>query len=421
MKKAENSLPNELLSYEREQRHWTQEEVAEQIAAPDSNMVGRWERGITSPTTHYRQKLVTLFGRSARELGFVRNGEVSFWSVPFRQNMFFTGREELLQQLHARLSSQKRAVSIPPQALSGLGGVGKTQTALEYAYQYRHEYHTVAWIRADSPEVLMSDFAALADLLNLPEHDQPDQQRSVQAVKRWLSAMTRWLLIFDNADELDYLHDFLPASSRGHVIFTTRTQMTGTLAETLAIETWDAQAGAYFLLRRAKIIALDTSVGDIVEAGRQLAVHISETLGGLPLALDQAGAYIEETGCGLSNYLGVYQAHQQELLHWRGELAVYHPQSVVTTWSLTFEKLSQNNPAAVELLSLFALLDPGAIPQELFLQEASEPGSQFTSLAVNPLPARSSHQGTAEILACASPARDKHAHYSPACAGGAAG
>ncbi len=385
MKKAENSLHNELLSYERERRHWTQEEVAEQIGAADSNMVGRWERGITSPTTQYRQKLVTLFGRSASELGFVRKGEIPFWSVPFRRNMFFTGREELLQQLHTRLSSQKRAALIPPQSISGLGGVGKTQTALEYAYQYRHEYHTVAWIRADSPEVLMSDFAALADLLNLPERDQPDQQCSVQAVKRWLSAMTRWLLIFDNTDELNYLYDFLPTSSRGHMIFTTRTQMTGTLAETLAVETWDAQEGASFLLRRAKIIAMDTPAGDIIEADRQLAIDISEILGGLPLALDQAGAYIEETGCGLLNYLDVFQSHQQELLNWRGDLAVYHPQSVMTTWSLLFEKLSQTNPVAVELLSLFALLDPDAIPEELFTQETAGPGAPLASFAGNHL------------------------------------
>src|SRR5262249_15369220 len=132
MKTAATAFPNELLSYERERRHWTQEYVAEQIDAPDPKMVGKWERGIIVPTPHYRQKLTTLFGKSARALGLVRKGEIPFWNVPYRQNLFFTGREDLLEQLHANLSAQKTAAVTQPQALSGLGGVGKTQTATEF-------------------------------------------------------------------------------------------------------------------------------------------------------------------------------------------------------------------------------------------------------------------------------------------------
>jgi hypothetical protein len=93
-----------------------------------------------SPETHdsFRQER-----KSARALGLVRKGEIPFWNVPYRQNLFFTGREDLLEQLHANLSAQKTAAVTQPQALSGLGGVGKTQTATEFAYRYGHEYHTV--------------------------------------------------------------------------------------------------------------------------------------------------------------------------------------------------------------------------------------------------------------------------------------
>src|SRR5262249_49450547 len=150
------ALPNELLSHAREQHHWTQEEVAEQIGAPDAKMVGKWERGIILPTAHYRQQLTTLFGKSARELGLVRKDEIPFWNVPYRRNLFFTGREDLLEHLHAALHAEKAAAFRQPLALSGLGGVGKTQTAIEYAYRYAHEYQTVVWVRADSPEVLTS-------------------------------------------------------------------------------------------------------------------------------------------------------------------------------------------------------------------------------------------------------------------------
>src|SRR5215472_6374780 len=196
MNLAATALPNELLRYERQQRNWTQEYVAERIGAPDPKMVGKWERGITTPQLHYCKQLATLFGKSTWELGLARRGEVPFWNVPYRQNPFFTGREDILMRLHEALRSDKAATLTQPYALSGLGGIGKTQTAAEYAYRYRHQYHTILWVRADSREVLISDFAAIAALLHLPEQNEQDLSRTIAAVKQWLTAVTRWLLIF---------------------------------------------------------------------------------------------------------------------------------------------------------------------------------------------------------------------------------
>lgn len=385
MKRAEHAFPNELLSYERERHHWTQEEVAQHIGAPDPNMIGRWERGITQPTAYYRQQLVTLFGKSDRELGFVRKGETPLWRVPQRQNVFFTGREALLTQVHASLFAQRRATLMPPQALSGLGGVGKTQTALEYAYRYRHEYHTIAWLRASSTEVLLSDFAALTTLFNLPEQREKDQSQMIRAVKNWLAALTRWLLIFDNADDLDLLSTLLPPSPHGHLLLTTRTRITGTIAHAIEIETMDPEEGAFFLLRRAKLLALDALPNETAELNHDQARAISTLLGGLPLALDQAGAYIEETGCSLSSYLKLYHTQRAELLHRRGELITDHPESVATTWSLSFDKISQINLVALELLTLCTFLAPDAIPEELLISETPETEPQFAPLAANPL------------------------------------
>ncbi len=118
---AAGVLPNELLRYEREQRHWTQEDVAEQIGAPDSKMVGRWERGITTPQLHYSKKLTQLFEKSVRELGLVRGDEVPYWNVPYRPNPFFTGREDILTRLDEALKFNKSATSMQPYALTGLG------------------------------------------------------------------------------------------------------------------------------------------------------------------------------------------------------------------------------------------------------------------------------------------------------------
>ena len=385
MKIAADALPNELLRYEREQRNWTQEDVAEQIGAPDPKMVGKWERGIITPQLHYSKKLAALFEKSTRELGLVRGDEVPFWNVPYRQNPFFTGRENILTHLHEALRSNKSATSMQPYALTGLGGVGKTQTAIEYAHRYQSKYHAVLWVRADSHEVLSSDFAALAALLRLAERNEQDLSRTIAAVKRWLTAITRWLLILDNADELQLIKDVIPSPLRGHVLLTTRTSVTGTLAHAIEIDTMEATEGAHFLLRRAKMIALDDSQDNArEEVDYNQARAISQALGGLPLALDQAGAYIEETKCSLSDYLDLYQTRREPLLEWRGDLAFDHPEPVATTWSLSFERIRQVNPVATELLKVCAFLAPDAIPEEIISEGAPELGPFLQHVAADP-------------------------------------
>jgi tetratricopeptide (TPR) repeat protein len=385
MKMAADALPNELLRYEREQRNWTQEDVAEQIGAPDPKMVGKWERGVTTPQLHYSKKLAELFEKSVRELGLVRRGEVPYWNVPYRQNPFFTGREDILARLHGALRSNKVATSMQPYALTGLGGVGKTQTAIEYAHRYRSKYHAVLWVRADSHEVLTSDFATLAALLHLSERNERNQSRTIAAIKQWLTAITRWLLILDNADDLQLINDVIPSPLRGHVLLTTRTNATGTLAHAIEIDTMEASEGAYFLLRRAKVIALDASQDNAPEEGDySQARAISQSLGGLPLALDQAGAYIEETKCSLSDYLTLYQTRREPLLEWRGDLALDHPEPVAATWSLSFEKIRQANPVASELLKICAFLAPDAIPEEIISEGAPDLGPLLQHVAADP-------------------------------------
>ncbi len=385
MNRAANAFPNELLRYEREQRNWTQEYVAEQIGAPDPKMVGKWERGITTPQLHYSKKLALLFEKSTRELGLVRRGDVPFWNVPYRQNAFFTGREDILTHLQEALRPNKVSTSLQPYALTGLGGVGKTQTAVEYAYRYRSKYHAVLWVRADSHEVLTSDFAALAELLHLPEWHKQELSCTIAAMKRWLTAITRWLLILDNADDLQFITDVIPSPLRGHVLLTTRTSITGTLAQPIEIDMMDTGEGAYFLLRRAKMIDLDASQGhDTEEVDYDQARAISQALGGLPLALDQAGAYIEETKCSLSDYLNLYQTRREPLLQWRGDLALDHPEPVATTWSLSFEKIRQANPVATELLKVCAFLAPDAIPEEIISEGAPDLGPSLLHVAADP-------------------------------------
>jgi tetratricopeptide (TPR) repeat protein len=284
------------------------------------------------------------------------------------RNPFFTGREPVLTQLQEALAGQGRA------ALSGLGGIGKTQTVVEYAHRHSAEYAHAFWATADSREAMGSGYATIVSILGLPEAGAQDQTLAVGAAQRWFSSHENWLLILDNADDLAMAREFIPPGNNGHVLLTTRAWASGTVARRLDIEEMGTEEGALFVLRRAKYIAEDAPLDEAAEADRATAKEITAQLDGLPLALDQAGAYIEETGCGLSGYLELYRSHTLELLRHRGALSSDHPNPVGTTWVLSFENIAKANAAAAELLRFCAFLHPDGIPEEVFSKGALELG-----------------------------------------------
>lgn len=405
------------LKQEREQRGWTQSELAERIGTTQVN-ISRWEKCVTTPGPFYRQKLGELFEKSIQELGFIpqsneeHNEEVSpisdtnahtstppipanpplpIWNVPHRRNPFFTGREEILVHLHDALRSSQAAALTQAQAISGLGGIGKTQIAVEYAYRYRDYYQAIFWMNASSRDVLSADFVMIAALLNLPEQKEKDQDIVVRAVKRWLNTQSHWLLILDNVDNLEMIVDFLPVHGTGDVLLTTRLQALGTSAQSVEVEKMGLDEGVKFLLSRTRVFVPGTPLDQTMEEHKALqtqhaqATEIVTSLDGLPLALDQAGAYIEETRCGLSQYLNLYGTRRKELLMRRGRFPIDHPDSVAATWSLSFQQVKQESQAAADLLHLLAFLDPEAIPEEIITLGAAELGPALGTAANDPL------------------------------------
>jgi tetratricopeptide (TPR) repeat protein len=306
------------------------------------------------------------------------------WNLPYPRNPYFTGREDALKRLHDTLTSSKTAAITQPQAISGLGGIGKTQTAVEYAYRYQSDYKAILWAKADTRETLVSDLVTLAGLLNLPEKDAQDQSLAVAAVKGWLQTHRDWLLILDNADDLAMVREFIPPAVKGHLLLTTRAEATGRLAQRVEVEKMEPEEGALFLLRRAGIIAQDDPIDKASAQDCAKAKEISQVLDGLPLALDQAGAYIEETACGLAGYLNLYRTRRAQLLKRRGGLVADHPEPVATTWSLSFEKVEKANPAAADLLRLCAFLHPDAIPEEIIIEGADDLGPTLQPVASDP-------------------------------------
>ena len=291
-----------------------------------------------------------------------------YWNVPYQRNPYFTGQETALTHLHSQFRADKSATSMQTQAISGLGGIGKTQLALEYAHRYRNEYKSILWANADTIESLVSDYIALADLLGLPEYKAQNQSLAVEAVKNWLSMHDQWLLILDNVNDIPLARKFLPRTRQGHILLTTPAHAHGETAQGIEVLSMGSVQGTLLLLRRAKILVLDATLNLATTIDRDSAEEIVQILGGLPLALDQAGAYIEETGCGLAGYLHLYRTYRAALLQRRGTLAQEHPESVATTLLLSFEKVEQVNPTAAELLRFCAFLHPDMIPEELITE-----------------------------------------------------
>jgi tetratricopeptide (TPR) repeat protein len=268
------------------------------------------------------------------------------------------------------------------QAIKGLGGIGKTQIAVEYAYRARSQgrYTYLLWINAASEEAILTSFQTLAEQLpNFAARDEKDQRKLIAAILHWLEACSEpWLLIFDNADELALVQPYLPQQGQGSILLTTRATAVGGLANSIEVEQMGLVEGTQLLLHRTqRLQALDEECNE--------ASNVVIALDGFPLALDQAGAYIEETGCSFGDYLQLYEQHRARLLARRGKQASNYPASVATTWSLSFQKIEQTHPAAAELLRLCAYLSPDHIPEELLKEGAAHWPALLQQAVADPL------------------------------------
>ena len=268
------------------------------------------------------------------------------WNVPTR-NPHFTGRAEMLGELRQRLHAGEATLVV--QALYGLGGVGKTQLAIEYAHRFAADYDLVWWIDAEQPVLIAHQLAHLADKLDLPT--RPTVAETVELVLAELRRRRRWLLIFDNAERPQHLADYQPGGA-GHVLITSRSPGWGALGGRLEVDVLTRPETVMLLRRR------------IPELDDRLADQLATELGDLPLAAAQAAAYLEQTGLPPGEYLRRFHTRRASLLA-KGEVLGYQGR-VDTTWTLSLERLRTGTPAAVPLLELAAFLAPEPIPLRLF-------------------------------------------------------
>jgi tetratricopeptide (TPR) repeat protein len=293
-------------------------------------------------------------------------GEPVVWNVPYRRNRDFTGREAILAQLEAALASGTPAAL--SQAIAGLGGVGKTQTAVEYAYRHRDQYRAVLWVRADTETSLVSGYRELAEVLGLPEKDARDSNEVDAAVRRWLGREPGYLLILDNADDPALAKPYLPPDPKGHVLLTSRAHNFDVLGIRkpigLPVLTPD-EALAFLVKRTGREEMLDPAEQD---AARTLAGE----LGYLPLALEQAAAHMVEHEEAFAVYRAACRALRLKLLDEMGPVSGAYPETVRTTWKRSFDAVAAASPASIALLRLSTFFAPDVIPYELIVEGASE-------------------------------------------------
>jgi tetratricopeptide (TPR) repeat protein len=286
------------------------------------------------------------------------------WNLPPR-NPAFTGREDLLAQLRAQLARSTGSdgpVAVVAQALYGLGGVGKTQLALEYAHRFAADYDLAWWIPSENSLTIPAALARLAPKLGIAT--SADQEELVAAVLDALRTRDRWLLVFDNAQQPADLARWQPAGGSGHVLVTSRNPAWGALGQAVHVDVLPREQAVELLLRRTP------------DQDRASATALAEALGDLPLALEQAAAYLEQTGMPLAAYLAAYRRRHQRLLA-KGTPVAYRGQ-VDTTWQLSIDQVAQTAPSGVELLRLCVFLASETIPLDLV---TAEPGLLPGSLA----------------------------------------
>src|SRR5919199_6324855 len=264
------------------------------------------------------------------------------WKVPPR-NPRFTGRDGMLTELRRRLHTGEGTLTV--QALYGLGGVGKTQLAIEYAHRFAADYDLVWWIDAEQPVLIPEQLAALAARLGLPTGSTV--AATVERLLTELRGRDRWLLVFDNAERPADIADHRPGGA-GHVLVTSRSPGWGALGGRPEVDVL-ARAETIALLQ-ARIPALDAELAD----------KLAAELGALPLAAAQAAGYLEQTALPAADYLRRFREHRASLLA-RGEVLGYAGR-VDTAWALSLERLRHRDPAAVQLLQLAACLAPEPIP-----------------------------------------------------------
>ena len=281
------------------------------------------------------------------------SGRPLVWGDVPQRNPGFTGRGDLLARLHEELT-RSRQTAVLPKALHGMGGVGKSQVAIEYVYRHSAEYDLIWWIPAEQPSRILDSLTRLAERLDLGAG--PEANVAVPMVREALSTgglpYERWLLVFDNAEAPDGLQRYLPTGGAGKILVTSQDMDWARVTRVLEVDVFERSESVAFLRNH------DPDLAE-VDADR-----LAEALGDLPVAVEQAAAWRAATVMPVDEYLELLGSKRIELLD--ASPSPDYGKSVAAVWQVSLDKLRDINPGALRLLQICSFLAPEPINMELF-------------------------------------------------------
>lgn len=271
--------------------------------------------------------------------------------ISFLANPSFTGRTEIFENINNHFTKKSHSpINI---ALNGLGGVGKTEIAKEYAHLHKNEFNKILFVSATSSEVAASMISGSASSFQINPSIVSDKKNLVNQIVRQIEQTGQNLIIFDNAESPADLEEFLPKSGENFVIITSRNPLWNSIAQTIDIDVFKREESIEFLLKK-------TGQKEHLSSINELA----QELGDLPLALEQAASYIIETGRKIPDYLILYRQYPIKLLAHKTKSSNY-PAALAKTWDLSFKKIVDEYPISSDFLNLCAFLAPDKIPLNL--------------------------------------------------------
>jgi len=293
----------------------------------------------TQLSTQFQKTLAIMLARQEKleKKGIYKQ---AIFHLPMGRNKDFIGREKELSLLETSLkNSHSGAITN-----TGMGGVGKSQLALEYAYRHENEYEMIYWIRSEQESTIKADLRMLGLEMGIAEDFLKDEN-IISTMKHALQKRKGWLLVFDNAEDPDLLRKVLPEG--GHILITSRNP---NWEKAVAVDVFSQEEALHYL---QKISGL---------SGQEEEFNLlAEELGYLPLALTQAAAYIRRQQVDVSTYRTAFKEGGKQLL---AQKEKGYPGSVGTAWLLSMEKIAQEDPNALKLLNICSYLVPDKIPEE---------------------------------------------------------
>jgi tetratricopeptide (TPR) repeat protein len=320
------------------------------------------------PEDEARRRFHEFMAKREAPTTLVFPGQYAVSNIPIRMPTHFLGRDDALAEIETALRRYEGRVAIT--ALHGLRGVGKTTLAAAYADRHRSDYRVTWWIRAQTESTMRADLVGLGVRLKWIAADEKEEPALTNVMERLRQEGEGILLTYDNAVDANALRPYLPRGGRAHVLVTSNAHAWRGVAEPVEIRLWPKDIGADYLIARTGR-----------HGEREAALGLSDALGGLPLAHEQAAAYCERLDISLGEYRRRFEATPARLLDdARHAPTEYHDGlTVAKTFALAIEEAAKLHPAAEPLIVHAALLAPEPIPLFLFAEARKKFGEPFAT------------------------------------------